>query len=146
MCLGRNGDIASLLPLMLHESESGHNPMLCVSQDFADILDGVSYCERIIYPGPYNDPPAGARWLQQHVQGNPVIIAQQYRHPFDRQRLTASYQTESWRMAGALEQFGRHPLVFDRRSAARENELSKFYGTEGMPHILVSFDSVSSLA
>lgn len=144
MCLGRNGDLISILPAMWALAQTGVRPVVCVSEEFSGVMDGVSYCDHIVYPGPYNDPAAGNRWLQNHLRGQEITIAQWYRHPFDHSRQTSSYQTESWRVAGMLNEFGKHPLVFDKRDLDREKTLTDTVDSQGKDLILVALDGVSS--
>jgi hypothetical protein len=107
-------------------------------------LDGVSYVDRIVYQGAYNEVDKASRWLQQQFQGREITIAQYHRHPYDNKRVTESYQKENWRLAGSLSEFGKHPLVFDQRDAARDAAISRLPGTDGMRHILLATGSVSS--
>lgn len=122
----------------------GEKPVMCVAAEFAGILDGVSYVDRLVYPGLYNDPPKALRWLKANRPRDKIIIAQSYRHPSDKRQLTASYQTESWRVAGHLEDFGKWPLVFDQRNQAREEKLVERVLAGKRPAILVATQSVSS--
>ena len=51
--LGRYGDILNLLPLLHKDSLAGVKPKLMVAAEYAPLLDGVSYVEPVIYPGPH---------------------------------------------------------------------------------------------
>lgn len=144
VCLGRFGDVASILPMAFGMSQRGEKPIFCVAQDFASILSGVSYVDPLIYPGRYDDPPAALRWLKANRPKDRVIIAQSYRHPSDKQHLTKSYQTESWRLAGKLDEFATHPLVFDQRNQAREEKFCDRILAGKKPAILVATSSISS--
>jgi hypothetical protein len=145
MCLGRTGDILNILPLVKKDHDDGFSPVLCVSKDFESVLDGVSYCERIVYPGPYSEPASAHRWLQQQVQGQSITIAQSYRHPFDSRRSADSYQKEAWRHYGALSEFGKLPLTIDQRDWNRELEISSLPSVpESADVILVCLKGVSS--
>ncbi len=118
-----------------------------VSEEFASILDGVSYVHPVVWPIPYSSIPRAV----QRLEGKHEIICQAYTHPDDR-RLTDSYQKEGWRLAGKewLPRFGTLPLVFDRRDAMREASLDLKCAllTEGYhvkkKTILVAGKSVSS--
>lgn len=143
LMLGRFGDITNMLPFVYHEHQQGRRPIVCVAQEFESILDGVSYCERIVFPGIYNDPPAALRWIKANRPRDEIVICQAYRHPFDQAKITGSWQTESWRVARALEQFGRHPTIFDQRDPTREYILASQYD-DTKKLILVSVESVSS--
>lgn len=141
---GRFGDVANVLQLALHMSQKGERPIFCVAQDFASILEGVSYVDPLVYPGRYDEPPAAVRWLKTNRPKDKVIIAQSYRHPSDKQHLTDSYQKESWRLAGALDEFGAHPLIFDQRNRVREDAFVEDVLRGKKPAILVATDSISS--
>lgn len=144
--LGRFGDIMNILPMLKAEADAGRRPTLVVSQEFASILDGVSYCDRIVWEGAYDRLPDALRWLRREKGITAPVVAQVHRNPRDAGRLTPSYQTEIWRLAGRLEEFAtRGPLDFDRRDTGREIRLldQNAYGN-GRPLILVGLTSVSS--
>lgn len=143
LCLGRFGDIVSVLPLAWARARRGVIPIFCVAKEFASILDGVSYVEPLVFDGRYDDPPAALRWLKANRPKDRITIAQAYRHPFDKRRETDSYEKEMWRLAGALGEFGKHPTVFDRRDEKRERPLLQYAPTD-RPYVLVATDSVSS--
>lgn len=146
--LGRYGDICNILPMLLAENDAGRRPTLVVAKDFADILDGVSYVDRIVWEGAYDQLPDALRWLKKSKGIHSPIVCQFHRHPFDKARLTDSYQKEVWRLAGRLEQFPhRGPLLFDRRDAEREEALcwSLVKDRDDNPMIiLVALESASS--
>jgi len=122
--LGRYGDICNVLPMLKAEADAGRRPTLVVSKDFADILDGVSYVDRIVWEGAYDQLPDALRWLKRSKGIHAPVVCQFHRHPFDKARLTDSYQREVWRLAGRLAQFeGRSQLLFDNRDAGRERAL-----------------------
>lgn len=145
-CLGRYGDVISALPIAYESSKRGNSVSLCVSHEFASLLDGVSYVDRITWPGKYEHPQLALNWLRQAYPAAKIINAQAYRHPTDAQRLTPSYQTEAWRLAGNLEEFGMWPTVFDQRSPDRERDLVARHTHDCVDKriILVGLNSVSS--
>lgn len=134
--LGRFGDIMNILPMLKAQADAGPRPTLVVAQEFASILDGVSYCDRIVWEGGYDRLPDALRWLRRDKGIAMPVVCQVHTNPRDRARLTPSYQTECWRLAGRLDGFAtRGPLVFDRRDVNREAVLAaKVYG--GIDHIL----------
>lgn len=143
--LGRFGDICNILPMLKAEADAGRRPTLVVSQDFADILDGVSYVDRIVWDGGYDRLPDALRWLRREKGITDAIVCQFHRNPYDKGRLTDSYQKEVWRLAGRLGQFeGRGTLVFDNRDAGRESEFLKMWAPVSKPIILVGLESISS--
>lgn len=146
--LGRYGDVINCLPFLKAEADAGRRPTLVVSKDFQDILDGVSYCDRIVWDGAYEQLPECLRWLRRDKGIVAPVVAQYHRNPLDKGRLTDSYQKEIWRLAGRLDQFEtRGPLVFDRRNQERETAL--VWGQLGErddnpPVVLVGLHSISS--
>lgn len=143
--LGRYGDVCNILPLLKAESDAGRRPTLVVSKDFQDILDGVSYCDRIVWDGAYDQLPEALRWLRRDKGIVSPVVCQVHRNPLDKARLTDSYQKEVWRLAGRLDQFEtRGELDFDRRDIEREEEFLKTWRRCEKPLILVGLDSVSS--
>lgn len=148
VCLGRYGDIVNVLPIA-HSLflETGKAPKFCVSEEFWTILEGVSYVKPVVWNRDYKELP----WAIKRVQdeSEKVVIAQSYMHP-DTSRQTDSYQKEAWRHAGYLDQFGKLPLVFDKRDLAREKELDLKVALLTNPYnvnnatILVASKSVSS--
>lgn len=144
--LGRYGDICNVLPMLKADADAGRRPTLVVSKDFADILDGVSYCDRIVWDGPYDQLPDALRWLRREKGIAAPVVCQYHRNPYDKGRHTSSYQKEVWRLAGRINDFdSRGPLVFDQRDAGRENRLldKHAYGDE-RPLVLVGLTSYSS--
>lgn len=144
--LGRYGDICNVLPMLKAEAAAGHRPTLVVSKDFADILDGVSYVDRIVWDGPYDRLPDALRWLRKDKGIQSPVVCQYHTNPYDKGRLTDSYQKEVWRLAGRLKDFEtRGPLIFDRRDAERESALCKrFPNGQELPIVLVGMESISS--
>jgi len=144
--LGRYGDIMNLLPLLKAEADAGRRPTLVVSKDFADIIDGVSYVDRIVWDGAYDALPEALRWLRASKGIHAPVVAQYHRHPTDKARLTDSFQKECWRLAGRLDQFDRRgPLTFDRRDLEREMKLKMRHLKHSYrPLVLVGLQSVSS--
>lgn len=141
--LGRYGDILNILPACYGMAKRGRRPTLVVSAQFADILDGVTYCDRKIYSGPPED--------LLHVMGlcsqlPDVRVAQVNRNP-DERHLEDSYCKESYRLSGLHGLWKRWPLVFDNRDKEREKKLfdqvfPKVYDIR--PFIAVATNGVSS--
>lgn len=143
--LGRYGDICNILPMLKAEADAGRRPTLFVSAHFADILDGVSYVDRIVWDGAYDRLPDALRWLRKEKGIMAPVIAQYHRNPHDKARLTDSYQKEVWRLADRIDGFdARGPLDFDQRDAKREEELILKLAACAKPLVLVGLESVSS--
>jgi hypothetical protein len=143
VCLGRYGDILNALPIAYSMKE--RKPKFVVSKEFWQILDGVTYVRPVVWDKDYKELP----FAIERTKGHEAYIAQCYKHPDDR-RLTASYQKESWRLAGFLDKFGTIPLVFDNRDGQREKEIDLKAALLTNPYsvnkatILVSGTGVSS--
>lgn len=120
ICLGRYGDIMNALPIAYELSRNGENPKFCCSNQFWNVLEGVSYVHPVVWGLEYMQLPTAIKYTQEH---NP-IVCQAYRHPDSSQR-TDSYQREAYRHAGWLDKFYKIPLVFDRRNPEREAALAK---------------------
>lgn len=118
VCLGRYGDVVNALPLAYSLSQKGIKPKFCISADFWTILESVSYVQPIVWACDYKELPKAI----ERVKDREAYIMQAYMNP-DRNRKTESYQTEAWRLAGKLDEFGKHPLVFDLRNDIEENAL-----------------------
>ncbi len=143
--LGRYGDIINILPVV-HESaramaNEGRRPVFCASAEFADILEGVSYCDVLQYPaGPiqYLEPAKG--WLLE--RGYVPVVSQIYSEPPGPRR-TDSYMRDSWEVLNRGHQWEQLGVVFDRRDAARESELCSRFKWD-RPVVLCCFSGKSS--
>lgn len=140
LALGRYGDVINALPAAYALARKGTRARFMVSRQFADILDGVSYVEPLVWDGNYIELPKALRELQR--KGERAMVLQAYAHP-DRSRQTKSYALEAWRIGGQLPYYGAVPLIFDQRSPEREAELFAQHN-DGRPMVLVSPDSISS--
>lgn len=142
--LGRLGDIINLLPILKHCAEHYAKPSLVISREFASLLEGVSYVEPFVVDlkhNQLNEAIAIARREFLHV-----INCQIWGQNFEMAKVCASYNRESWRMAGFAHKFNNETWrpVFDRRNPGREAALwSKL--SDGRPMLLVNVTkSVSS--
>lgn len=121
--LGRFGDIANILPACKQLAGAEGRVGMLVAQEFATILDGVSYVEPQLWSGHYGQLTSAYRWARPRWPE--VLCAQVYdaegRTSFGRQ--CHSFNMESWRQIGMLDQWGKLPLVFDRRDKHRESIL-----------------------
>jgi hypothetical protein len=143
--LGRAGDVINLLPVVRRFKETtGEQPLFLVGAEFAPILDGVSYCEPLVWTGPWQDCVAAIKWAQRQVPGAEIVNAAVYGIGYFPITRMASFDREAWDRAGCDVPWGRAPLVFDRRDATREAALvSKLPGTAN-PIVLTAFAGHSS--
>lgn len=135
--LGKAGDILSLLPLLWLDAQKGERSALMVAKDYAPILEGCSYLDPVIFDG---DPHELARAHAEAVATGKEVICCQVNGPPEQvaaltygsrglnHATTESFQKESWKIAGRLNEWrDQPPLVFDKRSPEREAELLKFW-------------------
>lgn len=155
--LGRAGDVIGILPMLYADSLKGERHKLVVAAEFASLLDGVSYVDRVVFDGPHFEI-AKACLQSQSVNGEVKCL--QIKGPKEQvaewtwraagvtANQTPSFEQEPWRMAGRLNEWGKHPLVFDRRNPEREAALVEkvFPKRRGRkkPVMLVSTGGVSS--
>jgi hypothetical protein len=152
--LGRYGDCIALLPILKHEyDETGEKPRLVISKDYADILDGVSYVDPVIWDGPFEDIQGALRFARglgddvvaSQVVGVPdVVVSQVYGNHHTPKVICDSFQQDLWRLSDRLDLWPKQPpLVFDRRDADREAKLLKGIPTK-LPWLVVSTGGFSS--
>lgn len=121
--LGRLGDLCNLLPVAKHIADRFGKPFWMVSREFADLFDGVSYVTPWVTdlpPAKINEAVALARKRFKNV-----LVCQVYGDNWQADKLSASYNRESWRLAGFANKFDDHSWkpVFDRRDSGRETVL-----------------------
>lgn len=138
MQLGRHGDLINLLPLWwrLHQ-QSGQRPRIVTRPDYLPLLAGASYVEAIPFDGRIDDPAAALAWARKNYLTHEIIVSQYENNPVDSRRLTPCYQMESWRLAGALDEFGKWPLVLEH-----DDDSAALRGNIG--DIVVAAQSISS--
>lgn len=150
--LGKLGDIINLLPLAWHYQKEGNRIGIMVAKEYADILDGCSYVDKVVFDGPAHE-------LRKAVQeakklSDDVVVTQvlgpmkeceelTYSQVKPPHATTESFQKEAWRMAGALKLWEtKLPLFFDNREP--ENESGFVPPKSRRKVMLVSSGGVSS--
>ena len=152
--LGRYGDCIALLPVLKNEyDETGEKPRLIISKDYADVLDGVSYVEPVVYQGKFEDISGALNFAKEidsdvtttQVVGVPdVVVSQVYGNNHSPKIICDSFQKDLWRLANKLELWpSQPPLVFDRRDKKREAKLTKGLRKD-KPWLVVSTGGFSS--
>lgn len=121
--LGRFGDIINLLPALHEEARRGRKSKLVVAEQFQSILDGVSYVDRVVFPGSYEDIHGAVAFAQKF--SHRISIAQVWGKNHQHRRTTESYARDSWDRIGYGHLWNSFSLVFDRRDEAREKALAK---------------------
>lgn len=138
--LGKFGDIVNVLPFAFSLSKQLGVVNWLVGRNWESVLRGVSYVNPIIWEGTDNT-------LRQAIEthrGKRLWITQAWMNP-DHQILTDSFAKEQWRYVGSLSEYGKWPLVFDKRSPEREAELVRAHIPKSKrPIVLVATTSVST--
>lgn len=144
IALGANGDILNILPLVWNDYQNGNRPTVVVAEQFASLLDGISYADRYVWNGAYTKPADAFRAVEETRQFEAIYLPQCYGTAFDRE--CNNFCEEAWRLVGLHELWDTLPLVFDRRDTKRETEL--FRNVLGdpplVPLLLVSHGGNSS--
>jgi hypothetical protein len=145
--LGAYGDCCNTLPLVLHDFHLGNRPTMMIAREFAGLLDGVSYCERLVYEGDYSQSAKAADEAQASGKFDNIYLCQCYGTTVE--RATDSYAKEAWRLVQRIHLWDQLPLVFDRRDRERERlQFEALQGEAGYrrvnPIVLVSRSGRSS--
>jgi len=142
--LGRAGDILNVLPLVKREFERhGIRPRVMIAAPYAELFQGITYAEPLVWPGMFEDIKA-AIWTAKQLPGE-VIIPQIYGHEWNVPRLCTSFLRESWRCARADVPWGSLPLEFDRRNRRQENRIVReLAGSTAKPIVLLAAQGYSS--
>ncbi len=135
ICLGKTGDILTLLPLLQSEATSGPVPLM-VSKAYSSVLEGVSYVNPIVFDGDAHEVSRAATEASKltssyrfaQVCGPPSEVRKHIldRHPDIKDGVMRgdSFEKSLWDLCGSWGAFGKGlPLVFDRRSPEREKAL-----------------------
>lgn len=154
--LGRYGDICNILPLALEDSRTGQRSAIMVSKDFADVLDGVSYADRIVFDGGMWELDRATKQAEQlsddvrvvQLVGPPEIVKNVVNTRNGKEYATTkdSFLKDQWNLAGRMSDWKKQtPLLFDLRDKAREKALVDKYLTKKRKlNILVSTSGISS--
>ena len=133
--LGRLGDNVNLLPVAYSEHLKGRRPTIVSSAKYADIFEGVSYCDVKKYSG----DPVELQHAINICQSLPDLrVFQWFMHP-KQTRQERNYAVECYRLGRFPELWRRFPYVFDRRNPEREQKL-----IPKEPFIAVATKGVSS--
>ena len=122
ICLGKIGDILSILPILYAEyKKTGKRPVLVVSKTYSSVLEGAGYLTPLIYESNFGDVRGAVRFAKRRFLQ--VINLQMHGIDFEVEHLTPSFQTDAWLRARAVDHFQNWPLVIDQRSSLREKIL-----------------------
>jgi len=124
--LGKIGDVLSILPILQNEAKiTSHPAPLVIAKEYANILEGVSYVEPVIWKGDANDL-AGAIMFAKKRYSQVIVLQTWGNVPIQHQ--TPSFQFDQWKRAGYLTLFDALPMEFDRRDSHREMALFESLG------------------
>lgn len=142
---GRLGDIINLLPVALAIHNGYDTPHLVCSNEFAVLLEGVSYVHP--HPVPIQNDRLHEILKYAHTKFPIVINGGVWGKDWKAPRTTDSFNKESWKNAGMLHLFSDTSLrpVFDRRNLMREEALWNKVKQSDKPILLVQVTrSISS--
>lgn len=161
--LGKSGDIISLLPAMKRISDqSGVRPVMMVSDEYAGILDGVSYL--VPWPVPFKWPADMSRARQEAEKEFSIVVVPQFWN--DDQPITPirgdtsvkmnghewSFSIAAWpnqmaaqwcRAGATVKEMETLPVIFDRRDLKREASLAATVNGWRKPVILYNLEGAS---
>lgn len=164
--LGRFGDLLLLFPAFkLMYERSRYKPIVMVSNEYASVMDGISYATPWVVNLRWWQDSAKAKQLAQRRYHN-VVVPQYWNDLSEPKEEThrngkvffkahgrtwlvegesPDYGTAMWNRLGFTRaQMISEPLVLDRRSPEREAELVKKYIIPGKPTVLYNFTGYCS--
>jgi hypothetical protein len=142
---GRFGDVCHSIPAAYeYHLRTGQRVRFSCSAEFASILEGCSYIEPYAIQVPWQRINDIHRQAKNNFPGDDFVVMACYGHDYSPGYETYSFLRESWRLSGCQQPPETVPLVFDRRSLAREEKLIKQHVKTGKPVILVSTKGSSS--
>lgn len=152
--LGRTGDILNILPLLYVEALAGNRQRLMVGREYAALLDGVGYVDRVVFDGEawelrraVEQASQLGTWLCTQVNAGADDVREFVYGPAKMETSkTTSFQKEQWRVAGRLSKWDEClPLVFDKRDKDREAALlEEWMPSNRKKYLLVASYGISS--
>lgn len=151
--LGKYGDLMILLPAFKAIFDAtAIKPVVIVAQQFASILEGVSYVSPLVVDMNWWADLFKAKALGEQRFGHCITpkfwdcpglkAPMQLNGDPELKGWNQSYQTSQWCYAGfTMRQFWEWPLVFDRRDAQREEVLRKATFKTDKPKLLVNLNA-----
>jgi|SRR6267154_3093075 len=136
------GDIFSVLPILYHEAQQTGKPsVMMVSRKYSDCLTGCSYVKPLIWEGDWTDLRGAI--VEAKKLYEKVIVLSTFGKNWPIEKKTPSFQLDQWERSGEIRNFGKWPLVFDKRNHDREKTLVEKSGVDSST-ILVGDISQSS--
>lgn len=137
--LGRYGDCLNSLGIAWYHYNNGNKVTFVIGREWASLLEGVSYCDPLVYDGPYKNCMAAKHHVESLNKFDTILVPQCYGQAFKTQ--CNSFCEEAWRLAGVRNLWGKLPLIIDRRDREREAKLIPDFKK---PMVLVATQGLSS--
>jgi hypothetical protein len=132
ICLSKTGDLCNILPIAYSAHLKGERYGIMASSEYGNLLDGISYAEKIIFNGkPWSIKEAvgEAKKICPEVvcvmtNGPKESIEEfSYKPAGQLNAVTDSFSREAYKIAGCLKDWGKYSLNFDLRNPDREKLL-----------------------
>lgn len=115
VCLGKIGDVLSLLPLLEHYSKRDKQPVnLLVARQYKEVVEGLSYINPVEWDGHWQDLNGAIAWAKRNF--DKVIAPQTYGKNHSIEHRTPSFQYDQWLRAEGLHLWDKLPLTIPRRN------------------------------
>lgn len=139
--LGRNGDILNILPVARHIfQKTGLKPKVMVCREYLPIFERVTYAEPELWSGTVSDCEKAIREAKTKYA---TVHNTMYFGTSPNQEVCQNYCVAEWRSMGMEHEWGKLPLVFDRRDVRAEEELVRKYAPE-WPYVILNLSGFSS--
>lgn len=156
--LSKTGDLINALPLAYAAHKSGQRVGIMTCKEFSSVLDGCSYVEPVIFDGNHWELDKAVEQAKKlcpnvvctQTNGTKELIEKfSYEPAGQKHAVTDSFNREAYKLSGALGDWGKIPLIFDRRNQEREDALKSEFlpvNRRGPKKrvILVAVDAASS--
>ena len=137
--LGRYGDIINALPaIRAFGQKRGQKQNVVVATEFADVLEGVSYVEPVLFNGGFEKLPDAIGFASQKY--NEIIVSQVWGQGVDVRKECQHYNLDNWERLGMVDRWSEPmPPIFDQRNYVREREqINKIVPWTDEPLVAVS--------
>lgn len=144
IALSKFGDIFTAIPIIHHcWKTTGKKPVVITSDRYASAFEGCSYIKKLVISKHKWGDLHGAIKLAKSMYDD-VEVLQCHGDNFKFQQTKPSFQHEVYDRVGLLREWGKLPLVIDRRDGRREQILRDRFVAPNEPYILVGDTSESS--
>lgn len=156
VCMGSYGDLCIILPYAYAEfKRTGEKLTIIVAQNYADMLDGVSYVNRVVYPESWKrgldlaNTRKAVDWVKGQADRTPITWVNPVEAFGERKNSGHNFVDEMWKTLGAPDGWKNAPLVFDQRDDHRELVLAgdarcQFDRLNNQSPVLVALKGVAS--